>query len=94
MIDFHKYFTQSNEHSLPIVLLVGPSGSGKTRIVESICSKQSLHLCQINGVSLSGETAAAIEKRIEIFLQNSINYGPCIIYIKSVNFKKAFLVLV
>jgi|LakMenEpi03Aug12_release.lakeMendotaPanAssembly.Ray.scaffolds.fasta_scaffold4382014_1 Cdc6-like AAA superfamily ATPase len=48
MIDFYKYFTQSNEHSLPILLLHGPSGSGKTRIVESVCSKQSLHLCQVS----------------------------------------------
>ena len=85
MIDFYKYFTQSNENSLPILLLYGPSGCGKTRVIESVCSKLSLHLCQVNGVSLAGETAASIEKRVEIFLQNSINYGPCIIYIKSVN---------
>ena len=83
VIEFYK--TSSDEAAkLPVLLLSGPQGSGKTRVVESVCAALNLHLCQIDAVNLAGESASAIEKRMEIFLQNSINIGPCIILLKSV----------
>ncbi len=41
---------------------------------------------KINGVNLAGDSPAAVEKRIEILFRNSLSYGPCIVFIKSVRF--------
>ena len=75
-IKYYEINHKSNSSSLPIMLLYGPNGCGKTLSVESLCSKLSLHLCKINSVNLAGESASAVEKRIEIFMQQSVNYGP------------------
>lgn len=86
LINFHKYFNESSQNSLPILLLYGPVGSGKTRIVENVCANMSAHLLAINGVNLAGDTAASVEKRCDIFFQKASNYDPCIILIKSVSY--------
>jgi hypothetical protein len=53
MINFYTYFTQSIENSLPILLLHGPNGCGKSMVVESMCSKLSLHLCQVKKIKIN-----------------------------------------
>ena len=83
IVRFYETFHASDD-TLPIVLLYGPSGSGKTRLVESLCAQLSLHLHTVSGMQLAGESASAIEKRIEHAVQQSLAYGPCILLIKSV----------
>jgi AAA+ superfamily predicted ATPase len=83
ILKFYELFQKSSD-TLPILLLHGPSGSGKTRCVESVCIDLNLHLCKINAINLAGESSSAVEKRVEIFMRQSLNYGPCIILIKSV----------
>lgn len=86
MIEYHREMqSKLSSTKLPLLLLCGPNGSGKTRIVESVCSSLSAHLCTINGIALAGESALAVEKRIENFISASLAYGPCILFIKSVN---------
>lgn len=85
IIQFYNTFHQLNDN-LPILLLHGPNGSGKTRSIQSVCQNLSLHLCKVNSVNLAGESASAVEKRIEIFLQNSVKHGPCVIQFQSVKF--------
>ena len=80
---YDKYHQESD--NLPVTLLYGPNGCGKTRVVESLCSKLSYHLLKTNGINLSGDSASAVEKRIEIFLNQALNYGPCIFLIRSVS---------
>jgi hypothetical protein len=46
--------------------------------------KKNLNI-KVNAVNLAGESASAIEKRFEIFLQQSFENGPSIVYIKSVS---------
>lgn len=83
VLNFYEYF-HSKDNLTPLLLIYGPSGCGKARSVETACRNLSMHLSKVNSVNLAGESASAIEKRIEIFVQNSIYYGPCIILFKSV----------
>ncbi|RNA31921.1 peroxisome biogenesis factor 6 [Brachionus plicatilis] len=85
VLNFYEYF-HSRDKITPLLLIHGPSGSGKLRSVETACRNLSFHLCKVNCVNLAGESASAVEKRVEIFIQNSIEYGPCIILFKSFHF--------
>lgn len=85
VMNFYRIHHVTSE-TLPLMLLHGPSGSGKLRTIEGLAAKLSMHLCKINAVNLVGDSASAVEKRIEYFLNQSMNYGPCIIFIKSFQF--------
>ncbi len=47
IVMFYKFFYESNEYKLPMMLLYGPEGSGTTQLVESFCALQSLHLFKV-----------------------------------------------
>jgi hypothetical protein len=51
----------------------------------SSTNQVSSSITKVNGVNLAGDSPAAVEKRIEIFFQNSLSYGPCVILIESVS---------
>ncbi|CAF0986625.1 unnamed protein product [Brachionus calyciflorus] len=80
ILEFNEFM---NQEETPLLLIHGPNGGAKTRSVQMACQELNFHLCKVNCVNLAGESASAIEKRIDIFIQNSLNYGPCVLLFKS-----------
>ncbi len=47
IVDFYRFYNETNEQKLPILLLHGPAGCGKAQLVQSFCALRSWHLFKV-----------------------------------------------